>query len=89
MLLKKKIKLDTSVFYPKQEGEFGVPVADMPALPIGHIHQRHDHLTQAHEGAVDAAGLLEEEKICQRNDNNITNECTQHTITHTSWNVAL
>ncbi|KAF3844868.1 hypothetical protein F7725_008031 [Dissostichus mawsoni] len=33
-------------------------------LPIGHINQGHDHLTEAHEGAIDAAGLLKE-KTCR------------------------
>ena len=53
----KKARAFLESIYPKQEGEFEVPVADMPALPIGLIHQCHDH-----EGVVDAACLLKEEK---------------------------
>lgn len=44
--------------HPQQEGEFRIPVTDVAILSIGHIHQRHDHLTKTHEGAIDTAGLL-------------------------------
>lgn len=43
---------------PEKEGELRVPVADVTVLPIGHVHQCHNHLAQTHEGAIDAAGLL-------------------------------
>lgn len=43
---------------PEKEGEFRISVADVTVLPIGHVHQCHDHLAQTHEGAIDAAGLL-------------------------------
>lgn len=46
--------------HPQQEGEFRIPVADVAVLAIGHINQCHDHLTKAHEGAIDTAGLLKE-----------------------------
>ncbi|TNN84199.1 hypothetical protein EYF80_005526 [Liparis tanakae] len=35
---------------------------DVAVLPIGHIDQRHDHLTQTHQGAIDTAGLLKEKQ---------------------------
>lgn len=47
---------------PQQEGEFRISVADVAVLPIGHIDQRHYHLTQTHQGAIDTAGLLKEKQ---------------------------
>lgn len=44
--------------YPEQESKFGIPVADVTVLSIRHVHQCHDHLAQAHKGAVDTAGFL-------------------------------
>ena len=38
----------------------------MSALPVGNINQRHDHLTEAHKGAIDAAGLLKEKQCRQQ-----------------------
>lgn len=46
--------------HPEQEGKFRVPVADVAVLAVGHINQSHDHLSEAHEGAVDTAGFLKE-----------------------------
>lgn len=44
--------------YSEQEGQFGVSIANMTGLSIGHIHQGHDHLTQTHQWPVYAACLL-------------------------------
>lgn len=45
--------------YPEQEGEFRVPVMDMPGLAIGYVHQRHDDIAKGRQGFVDAPCLLQ------------------------------
>lgn len=43
---------------PKQEGELGVPVVDVPRLAVGDVHQGHDHIAKSGQRLVDAASLL-------------------------------